>query len=325
MRPALTNPWCNLDAKTITRYERAVQRFDVWLAGRPASDQLAQEYVNGRWRHEAMGVSEMGDLLAALTRLHPGVAWPLLRVAHTRADVATPVAHYKPMPAIVLRAFAVVCFCWGLRSPRWLDIGLAAWLAFDCQAHPGEVLHARRRHLQLGSELMAPFGNLIIEDPKTAKRYARSQYVQFSETFLLRCLEARFRDPPPGHAIAPLFPFSRDPESFFRAHFDLVLGRLQIPTGHPHGLVPAGLRSGGATAFFQATGSLDRTQWQGRWAQRRTLETYLQETAAASLVADLPRGVRRLLTVLAQGLPILLQDGLLPALSARRFEMYGSL
>ena len=71
-------------------------------------------------------------------------------------------------------------------------------------------------------------------------------------------------------------------------------------------------------------GSLELTQWQGRWAQRHTLEVYLQETAASAMMADLPPAVRRTLTVLAQGLPLLLQRGLLPALRTRRFDLYGS-
>ena len=74
------------------------------------------------------------------------------------------------------------------------------------------------------------------------------------------------------------------------------------------GITPSSHRGGGATWFFQATGNLELTRWRGRWQQNRTLEVYLQEVAAASLLPELSPDARRRVQVWADLAPMLLHQ-----------------
>ena len=48
------------------------------------------------------------------------------------------------------------------------------------------------------------------------------------------------------------------------------------------------LRGSGATALCLESEDLSLIQWRGRWAQLKTVEHYIQEVAAQSLLAQMP-------------------------------------
>ena len=88
--------------------------------------------------------------------------------------------------------------------------------------------------------------------------------------------------------------------------FTALLRVLRVPTGQARGFVLSGLRAGGITAYFNATGDLAACQWRGRWDSARTMEYYIQEAPMAAAYADLPAAVRADITRLSNVLPALL-------------------
>ena len=51
---------------------------------------------------------------------------------------------------------------------------------------------------------------------------------------------------------------------------------------------PGAIRGSGATYFYLITEDVARIQWRGRWRRLETVEFYLQEVAARTLINDLP-------------------------------------
>ena len=97
-----------------------------------------------------------------------------------------------------------------------------------------------------------------------------------------------------------LFPMKYDN---MRKHHDSLVSFFGIPTSDGTGLTPASHRGGGATWMFEQTGDLDLTRWRGRWAgpTSRTLEVYIQEMAAASMLPGLDAVHRQRVLIFAQG------------------------
>ena len=81
----------------------------------------------------------------------------------------------------------------------------------------------------------------------------------------------------------------------------------RVPTGQARGFVLSGLRAGGITAYFNATGDLAACQWRGRWDSARTMEHYIQEAPMAAAYANLSAGVRADILRLSSVLPALLE------------------
>ena len=79
----------------------------------------------------------------------------------------------------------------------------------------------------------------------------------------------------------------------FRTQWDSVLTRLGLPCrAAARRATPGVLRGSGAMHFYLCTENIPLLSWRGRWARTRTLEHYLQEVAAQTLLADLPRSSR---------------------------------
>ena len=89
---------------------------------------------------------------------------------------------------------------------------------------------------------------------------------------------------------------------------DALVTFFAVPPVDGTGITPASHRGGGATWFFQETGSLELTKWRGRWQQTRTLEVYLQEVAAASLLPELAPEARGRVQAWADLAPDLLRQ-----------------
>ena len=73
------------------------------------------------------------------------------------------------------------------------------------------------------------------------------------------------------------------------------------------GVTLASLRAGAATALYRSGTSFDEIQWRGRWRSRRTLEVYIQEVGALSLLATSEASQRSKITERANALPALLE------------------
>lgn len=66
-----------------------------------------------------------------------------------------------------------------------------------------------------------------------------------------------------------------------------------------HGATPGVLRGSGATALYLQTEDLNLIQWRGRWAQLKTVEHYIQEVGAQSLLSTSSAETRDLVKLFA--------------------------
>ena len=220
------------------------------------------------------------DLLNAAYDRHPhwraffADGWRLLR----RWRLLEPGRSRLVIPAPLLRAMISVALLWGW--PRYA--GLLA-LGFSAMLHPSELFEARRRDLALPADSGGLTADIFlhIERPKT-RRFARMQHGRVSDPSVVRFLVAVFQGLPMDERLAPLG------HSSFRRRWDAILHFLQIPSGRSTFPTPGALRGSGATFFYIQTEDIPRSQWGGRWRRLETLEFYLQEVAARTLVNDLP-------------------------------------
>eukprot|EP00971_Amphidinium_carterae_P028957 569401-Amphidinium_carterae.1 len=88
-----------------------------------------------------------------------------------------------------------------------------------------------------------------------------------------------------------------------RSMFSALLKFFGLPEGDGLGFTLASLRAGGATWMFQTTRSHDTVRWRGRWASHRTVEIYIQEVAAQTVLPSLPAAVRSKLQRYQHALP----------------------
>ena len=65
-----------------------------------------------------------------------------------------------------------------------------------------------------------------------------------------------------------------------------------MPEGPATFPTPGSIRGSGATYFYLLTEDVARIQWRGRWRRLETVEFYLQEVAARTLINDLPDSAR---------------------------------
>ena len=177
-----------------------------------------------------------------------------------------------------LRALSSLCLLWSWY--RFLGVTLTGFLGM---LHPAEFLVLKRRDLVLPSDSLhsEPVFFVHVTNPKTW-RFARRQHCKIDDPLVLLYVERAFAALSPGESLFAGGSFA------YRKRWDAALHRLGIATGQSsRGATPAVLRGSGATYMFLSTEDLPRVQWRGRWAQLKTVEHYIQEVAAQTLVAKL--------------------------------------
>ena len=141
-----------------------------------------------------------------------------------------------------------------------------------------------------------------IQHPKTS-RFARRQHCKIDDVATLRFVEKVF---------GPLFPSEQLFDGgmpAYRRRWNYVMARLGVPhTQGSRGATPAVLRGSGATYMYLQCEDLYRVQWRGRWSQLRTVEHYIQEVAAQTLMHSLSPLAKRRVQVLHEAAPALLSD-----------------
>ena len=149
--------------------------------------------------------------------------------------------------------------------------------------HPSEFVNLTRKDILLPQDSLLT-GNVFyihIRNPKTA-RFARRQHCKIDDFLTLKFAEKVFGDLDPSEVL-----FAGG-MSAYRRRWDAVLNRLGVPTGQKQkGATPAVLRGSGATHMYLQCEDLCRVQWRGRWAQLKTIEHYIQEVAAQTLLHNL--------------------------------------
>lgn len=122
---------------------------------------------------------------------------------------------------------------------------------------------------------------LIFRTSKTMHRQAaRVQHVKITTPYVVRLLSVVFSGAAPDELLF------HGSAQMYRKRWDYLLKLLQVPS--EINITPGGLRGGGAVAFYRRGGSIADLTWVMRLRQMSTLESYLQEVAAISVLTDLP-------------------------------------
>eukprot|EP00435_Cladocopium_sp_Y103_P064341 s255_g26.t1 len=183
-----------------------------------------------------------------------------------------------------------------LVEPRTLEIQDKVWgfagvltLGFLGIARPGEPLAAERKDLVLPRDMLNEencVAYLRILKPKTRMRGGgRTQHLSVHDKEYVALLDAVFGLLPGNERLLECSPAA------FRRRWDAVLSALKIDKSS--GLTPGGVRGGGCVHAFQTGVSLPTLLWRMRIKHLQTLENYLQEVVASTVVSELSEESRR--------------------------------
>ena len=211
-----------------------------------------------------------------------------------------PWSNHVPTPPTMLLAMFSLSVIWG-----WPDMGIFILLAFNAMLRPGELLKLTRSDVLLPSDLLSAKRVIYVRlrEPKNRRITARREHVKVEDSIVVDLLELWL---PRLRPEQPLFPMKAEN---MRKYHDSLVTFFGVPAADGLGLTPASHRGGGATWTFEQTGDLDLTRWRGRWAATsRTLEVYIQEVAAASVLPALDAVHRQRILAFAQAAPLLWND-----------------
>ena len=170
--------------------------------------------------------------------------------------------------------------------------------------HPAEFLHLRRKDVLLPQDSLHadPVFYIHICNPKTS-RFARRRHCKIDDPVVLQFVSKVFGPLQPTECL-----FAGG-HSAFRRRWDAALSRLGIPSSQrDRGATPAVLRGSGATHLYLTSEDLAKVQWRGRWSQLKTVEHYVEEVAAQTLVSQLDDLTKRRVQVFCDASDCLLHD-----------------
>ena len=287
-----------VEAKTRVLQSKVWLGFSKWLAVRLTPDAmesalsqpallvlLLQEYGNCLYEEgRALYLYRRLVVLVQQSFQHAkpfmGPAWSMI----ARWEKLEPTAHRTPVPEAVFRAVVSVSLCWG-----WRLFAAIVGVTFLGIARPSEALFGLRKNLILPADRLEPGSTtayLKIVKAKTSGRgNARIQHASFEDLAFVSFLETIYKDWDFEQRL------NSCSSSAFRRRWDVILESLEIPVSC--GLTPGGLRGGGCVAAFQRGCDINRLMWRMRLRHQITLENYLQEVTANTLVASLPKKARR--------------------------------
>ncbi len=287
-----------VEAKTRVLQSKVWLGFSKWLTDRLSPDAmesalsqpallvlLLQEYGNclyeeGRalylYRHLVVLVQQSFQHAKPFM----GPAWSMI----ARWEKLAPTAHRTPVPEAVFRAVVSVSLCWG-----WRLFAAIVGVTFLGITRPSEALFALRKNLILPADRLEP-GSItaylkIVKAKTSGRGNARIQHASFEDSAFVSFLETIYEDWGVEQRL------NSCSSSSFRRRWDVILESLEIPVSC--GLTPGGLRGGGCVAAFQRGCDINRLMWRMRLRHQITLENYLQEVTANTLVASLPKKARR--------------------------------
>lgn len=201
-----------------------------------------------------------------------------------RWEMLEPPLHRVPIPSSVLRAMVAAAVLL-----RWHRFGAALCLSFYGITRPGEVLKAVRKDLVLPEDLLLEdqtVAYLRVGEPKPRRRgKGRVQHASVHNELVVRFAAAVFGHIPLAELLYPISHGS------FRRRWDAILKLLVISASVK--LTPGSLRGGGAVAAYHAGIDLSKLCWRMRLKSLTTLESYVQEVAAATLLSELPSESRK--------------------------------
>ena len=273
--------------------DRVLRKFDRWLRLQFSHDTCTQVFLCPLLASQVLrqyGIHcfstgepmyELRHLLVVVQKDHPllkpvlSPAWNVL----VRWEEVRPLKHRIPLPETLFKAMFTAAVFKGWH--RWAATFL---LGYEGIARIGEVLNARRKDLVLPEDLFDsshPAIFLKIRKPKSRRRgKGRIQQLKVERPETVQYIASVFGE---LDGSLPLFPLSA-------SAFQTRWGRLLILFGVPRFLrpTPASIRGGGAISAYRRGESTQSILWRMRLVSQVTLESYLQELAAESYLADLP-------------------------------------
>lgn len=172
-------------------------------------------------------------------------------------------------------------------------------LAFFGIARPGEPLGATRSQLVLPQDMLSEdteTAYLKILRPKTRYRgKGLVQHLTITGATYVMFLDCVFGKLPSEERLYLCSPSS------FRRRWDAILQALRIPD--TTGLTPGGIRGGGCVHAFKSGVDFGRLLWKMRIKHLETLEHYLQEVVASTVVSEVPSVARQRISTASDLLP----------------------
>ena len=277
--------------------DRRWELFLEWCAGKLSGDPLALFLAVPLFLSHA--IRRYGDLdfaaggsllyyrhlvLAAQRKIptlkpYVSICWDLA----SRWEKVEPTQHRAPVPEILVRA--MVSVAWQFGWHRWCGITL---LGFYGIARAGEVLKCCRRDLLLPIDMMFECSDafLVLKQSKTSNRgSARVQHLKITSPKAVEILTYVFKN-----ALHDEKLFAGTAQTY-RRRWDYLLQILKVSCASS--VTPGGLRGGGAVAHYRSGGSVSDLLWRMRLKGLTTLESYLQEVGALSVLTDLGADSRR--------------------------------
>lgn len=286
-----------VEPKTLGIQSKTWEGFYNWLAGHLTPDAMEsvfklpnllvlmlEEY--GNYMYKEGHSLFMYRHLVVFVQQHFLEAKPLMSRPWgmvARWEKIEPTTHRVPLPLIVFKAMVGVSLGWG-----WTYFTAILVLGFCGIMRPSEPLNAKRRDLVLPSDRLEPGSETVflqICKSKTSRRgLGRVQHASIQDGRYAALLEVIYRN----HDVeAKLNPISH---SAFRRRWDAVVSALGIPLSV--GLTPGSVRGGGSVAAFRKDGDISKLMWRMRIKHVETLQNYLQEVIACTLVGTLSKETR---------------------------------
>ena len=207
-------------------------------------------------------------------RMYMHTVWDMI----SRWEIAEPTEHRAPLPSPIFHAMMSIAMQW-----NWHHFAAVLGLAFYGICRPGEVIAATRRCLVLPSDMMHDIEHvayLRIEKPKGRRRSkGLVQHASIHHVEFINFLESIY-----GTTDKTCRLFYGSP-SAFRKRWDKILVALRVSSAIR--LTPGGLRGGGAIFAFRNGTDIYNLLWRMRLKHLGTLESYLQELIADTVMADL--------------------------------------
>ena len=186
------------------------------------------------------------------------------------------------------------------RRSDWISFGVGVITCFTGLLRPGEWAKLCAKHVSLPGSLKASDATfcvvLALLSPKNSRTMGRQQVCLISNTVVVRWLVWLCSG---MHPDTLLFAGGTGK---FRSLFQEACDTLGIGS---MGLTPASLRAGGATELFQQGVDISRLRFLGRWRSIQTLDHYVQEAAAALVLASTPPAATQLIEALLRDARVL--------------------
>lgn len=207
--------------------------------------------------------------------------------------------NHIPCPIRVWLAMVSLSCLWS-----WPSMAVCLLIAFSGMMRPGEVVGLRLEDLMFPDTGYQSVDVLFVrvQKPKMRRLNARREFVKITDPYVCECIRR--------------YKVGRDPKSrlwkssyasFSQAHAALVsFFGLSIKEGE--GITPASHRTGAATYYFACGESLSWIRWHGRWATERSLEVYIQESAASLFWSQLGQGTKELICQFAEHTTNIIQN-----------------